>query len=105
MDVVGGLYAGVRTALSLLGRDEPMIVDYSRCKVTFTDGVIPLGRFLYHHDGRAAVWVINKRQQTAQRVLYATGATFVKSSKARSPHLLEIPGEIPWQILQQHGGC
>lgn len=82
-----------------------MMVDLSRCKITHPDGEVEKGRFLFY-KGTAAVWVENKKEGRADRVLYTTSASFDKAPKARMAHILHLPDDAgTWQIFQQSGGC
>lgn len=83
---------------------DNQIVDISRVRVQTPNVVVHSGRFLFH-NGRAAVWVIDKRARTATRVLFTTNSTFVKAPRGRNPHTLTLFDNSQWLMSQVSGGC
>jgi hypothetical protein len=79
-------------------------ISISRAKVTTPDTTVPNARFVFL-NGTAAVWVENRVNRTADRVLYATGATFIKRRTGREVHRLELIGDGEWSISPISGGC
>lgn len=80
-----------------------MPINISRANISTPEGDFHPARFVFH-DGKAAVWVEDKRAKTAQRVAFVQGAEFVRGKTAKIP--MEVrAGDVVWTITQVAGGC
>lgn len=82
-------------------------MDFSQCRIEHPDGVIHRARFVFI-NGVAAAWVEDRVTKTAQRALFATGATYSVPEGRRMPHTLTLPNDGAWIITQVRtggGGC
>lgn len=80
-----------------------LTVDIARARVVTPEGSINKARFVFV-DGIFAVWTEDRQARTATRVLYGSGATFVKGATARTPNDLYLEDGTVLHITQTPGG-
>lgn len=81
-----------------------MVINLARTRISHPGGTIQSARFVYH-NGRAAVWVEDKKTRTATRLLWSDGVTFNKPKSARLPMTATLPNDEVWEIKQERQGC